>query len=79
MWENCEYLDVVHSYVPSETRAIITSWEVCYPESADNPNNARQYYYKVAIPSLDYSTDNNWVNAKYVTIDLTSTPPPAPE
>jgi len=68
MWENCEYLDVAHDFVPSGTRAVIASWEVCYPEEADNPRNARQYYYKVVIPGRDYGTDNNWVNAKYVIV-----------
>lgn len=77
MGENCEYLDVAHDFVASGTRAVIASWEVCYPERADNLDNARQYYYKVIIPSQKYKIDNSWVNAKYViVVPPTDTPLP---
>lgn len=63
--DRCE-IDVAHNYVSPGTRAIVASSKVCY---ADNPFEAgRSYYYKVKIPSLDYSVENCWVKAGHIKV-----------
>ena len=66
MYEDRCKIDVAHHYVPPGTRAIVASSKVCY---ADNPFEAgRSYYYKVKIPSLDYSVENCWVKAEHIKV-----------
>jgi hypothetical protein len=64
MFEDECAIDVAHDHVSSGTRATIAGARVCY--ARDYSGSQCSYYYKVAIPSLTYPTDNSWVDAKYV-------------
>lgn len=66
MYEDECVIDVAHDFVPSGTEAFIASTKICYTEDFDSLH--KSYYYKVQIPSLDYPTENNWVNAEYVKV-----------
>ena len=65
MYEDACEIDVAFAFVKSGTEAFIASTKVCYAQDYDGTRYS--HYYKVKIPTLDYSVKEGWVEAQYVT------------